>query len=122
MWLILDAVKNRVGRAAKLGGTINWEKPSAGRRDWVAALGQDASQIKEVTVIQGDAGFSDTRAVVLVANILAWLKPKVSIFDCRVVSADSVPEDGAAVMALSKPVEIAKPVYRAEPNITKPKN
>lgn len=122
MWLILDSVDNRIGRASQYGGMIVWADAGQPRPLWVEQAAQDGfAEVNELTVIQGTGGFSDTRSVALLGNTLSWLKPETKLYVISVAAGQQAPETAEELSTLGQATKQIKPAYSAEPNITKAK-
>jgi hypothetical protein len=122
MWLILDSVDNRVGRASAYGSPISWADAGQPRPLWVEQAGQDGfGAVAAVTIIQGTGGFSDTRSVALLGNTLSWLKPETKMYVVSLAEGQRAPETAEELMRLGQATNQIKPAYSAEPNITKAK-
>ncbi len=126
-WLILDSNRRRIGLAADFGADIAWS--AAGDRDkgYVNSV-QEAianallkvTDIRHITVVQGTGGFSDTRAAVLFATMVAWQQEGTKLFEITETPGQplQIIETGEEYAKLSKAVTELKPRYFAEPNIT----
>lgn len=127
-WLVLDAVSLRLGYAREYGGELQWTPVSREAGTWqeiaVSALrsgGRSLTDISHITVIQGKASFSDTRFVTVLANLAAWAKQGVRLFEVVAEKPYENPLTAAEIAEQGQEVQQFAPRYSGEPNITKPK-
>lgn len=127
-WLVFDTKGKQVGAATTYGGALTWAPIEGREKSWVFATEQalasigvkSASDVDQITVIQGLGGFSDTRGAVVLANTLAWQKPGLKM--CEIVqTGEAVLPSEADFVKQGKATSDLKPIYFAEPNITKAK-
>lgn len=128
VWLVFDTQAKQIGAATTYGGALSWAPIEGREKSWVHATEQalsaigvkSATEVEQITVIQGKGGFSDTRGAVVLANTLAWQKPGLKLHE--ILATDSATRlTETDLVQQGKAVTELKPVYFAEPNITKAK-